>query len=148
MERIEDCISFLVGKAVQTVTRRTRERLQQHEVTPVQFGVLQVLWESDGLRGVEIAARLRLDSATVTGVLDRLEKQALLRRQPDPDDRRVQRLFLTDLGQAMRQPLQNEMNAVNAEIAEAMGVDAPQLWSLLRRLGDLDLDREVQRKNV
>lgn len=143
MERIEDCISFLVGKATQTVTRRTRERLQQHEVTPVQFGVLQVLWEGDGLSGAEIVARLRLDSATVTGILDRLEKQALLRRQPDPNDRRVQRLFLTDLGRAMRQPLQAEMNAVNAEIAEALGVDAPQLWSLLRRLGDLDLDREA-----
>ena len=55
---------------------------------------------------------------------------------------------LTDLGKAMRQPLQGAMNAVNAEIAEAMGADAPQLWSLLRRLGDLDLDREVQQKNV
>ena len=80
MDRIDDCISFLSGKAAQAVARVTRERLAPHGVTPVQYAVLQVLWERDGQSGAAIGSRLVLDSATVTGVLDRLEKQGLIVR--------------------------------------------------------------------
>ena len=48
----------------------------------------------------------------------------------------------------MKAPLQAEMDAVNAEIASAMGADAAQLWSLLRQLGNLDLEEEARRADV
>ena len=66
MERIDECISFLAGKAAQTVARLARERLAPFGITPVQYGVLQVLWEQDALSGAEIGARPVLDSATIS----------------------------------------------------------------------------------
>ncbi|MBM6594911.1 MarR family winged helix-turn-helix transcriptional regulator [Microvirga pudoricolor] len=134
MERIEDCISFLTGKAAQAVTRLTRDRLADHGVTPVQYAVLQVLWERDGQSGAEIGGRLILDSATMTGVIDRLEKQGLIARQPDPVDRRVNRLVLAAAGRDLQAPLQATMDAINAEVAASLGDEAPALWRMLRRL--------------
>lgn len=138
MEKIEDCISFLSGKAAQSVTRLTRERLSPHGITSVQYAVLQVLWENDGLSAAEIGTRLVIDSATVTGVIDRLEKLGLLERRADPVDRRINRLFLTRQGHARRVVLQAVMDDLNEEVARAFGADAPKLWKFLRRLAALD----------
>ncbi|WP_372002601.1 MarR family transcriptional regulator [Tistrella mobilis] len=135
MNRIEDCISFLTGKAAQAVTRAARDRLARHGVTPVQYAVLQVLWEEDGQSGATIGARLVLDSATITGVIDRLVKLELIARRPSAEDRRVNALHLTDRGRALRDPLQAEMDALNADVDAALGGPAAEeLKSLLRRI--------------
>ena len=134
MDRIDDCISFLSGKAAQAVARLTRDRLSNHGVTPVQYAVLQVLLERDGQSAADIGSRLVLDSATITGVLDRIEKLGLIARGADTDDRRVNRITLTPAGRARQASLQPIMDAINAEVAERLGADAPELWRLLRRL--------------
>ena len=134
MDRIDDCISFLSGKAAQAVARLTRDRLSNHGVTPVQYAVLQVLSERDGQSAAEIGSRLVIDSATITGILDRIEKLGLIARGADTDDRRVNRITLTPAGRARQASLQPVMDAINAEVAERLGADAPELWRLLRRL--------------
>ena len=134
MERVDQCISFLAGKAAQTVTRLARERLAPFGITPVQYAALAVLWETDVLSGAEIGARLVLDSATITGVLDRLESLALIRREADAIDRRINRIRLTAAGHARREELQAVMDGLNADVAHGFGAEAPQLWRLLRRL--------------
>ena len=55
MDRIEDCISFIVGKTAQQVTRRARELLAPFGVTPVQYAVLKVVCDAEALSGVDIA---------------------------------------------------------------------------------------------
>ena len=140
MERIDECISFLAGKAAQTVARLARERLAPFGITPVQYGVLQVLWEQDGQSGAELGARLVLDSATITGVLDRLETLGLIRRTADAGDRRVNRIRLTAAGQERRVPLQQVMDGLNGDVARTFGAEAETLWRLLRRLASQPLD--------
>lgn len=134
MQRIEDCVSFLAGKAAQSVYRAARDTLACYGITPVQYAVLQILWESDGPTGAEMCNRLRLDSATITGVLDRLEKLELVQRTPDPEDRRANRIHLTRKGKAHREPLQKAMDLLNRDLAESLGNDAPRVWKALRRL--------------
>ena len=75
-----------------------------------------------------------LDSATMTGVLDRLEKQGLVRRSAAAGDRRVHLISLTEAGRAQRGPLQAVMNAINADLIRQLGTDAEGLGPLLRRL--------------
>lgn len=136
MDSIESCISFLAGKAAQRVTRRAREKLAPHGITPVQYAVLRVLWERDGQSGVEIGARLTIDSATTTGIIDRLEAAGLLARRSDREDRRVHRAFLTERGRSLQATLDHAMDELNAEVAAEMGAEeATALWAALRRLG-------------
>jgi MarR family transcriptional regulator, organic hydroperoxide resistance regulator len=135
MDQIEDCISFIVGKAAQQVARRAREKLEPHGVTPTQYAVLKVLADADGQTGAELGARLGIDSATTTGVADRLAANGLLERRPDPQDRRLQRLFLTAKAQARQPSLDREMDQLNREVESELDADASRLRSRLRQLG-------------
>ena len=135
MDRIEDCISFVVGKAAQQVTRRARELLAPFGVTPGQYAVLKVLADAEALSGAEIGKRMQLDSASVTGVLDRMESQGLAERRPDPKDRRAQLVAATAKARQLLPRLDKEMDRLNAEADAAMGGDRAQLQSSLRRLG-------------
>ena len=136
MDRVEDCISFLIGKAGQQVARRAREKLAAHGVTPTQYAILKVLWERDGLSGAELTGRLLIDSATVTGVVDRLQAAGLLERRPHGEDRRVHSLCLTRQGKALQAPLDAAMNQLNGEVARELGGQAPAVWASLRQLGE------------
>ena len=71
MDQIEDCLSFYLGKAYQRVTQSAKQRLAPYGVTPVQYALLKVLWEHDHQSGAQLGERLQLDSATMTGLLDR-----------------------------------------------------------------------------
>jgi MarR family transcriptional regulator, organic hydroperoxide resistance regulator len=135
MDRIESCISFVAGKAAQQIARRARERLAPHDVTPVQYAILRVLAERDGQSGAELSARLVIDSATITGLIDRLEGAGLVERQPDASDRRVNRTCLTLRARALQPALDAAMDALNADVAAELGDRAPELWETLRRLG-------------
>ena len=136
MDRVEDCISFLIGKAGQQVARRAREKMAAHGVTPTQYAVLKVLWEQDGQSGAELTGRLLIDSATVTGVVDRLQAAGLLERRLHDQDRRVHSLFLTGQGRALQAPLDAAMDQLNDEVAREMGGQGAALWASLRQLGE------------
>lgn len=76
-----------------------------------------------------------MDSATITGVIDRLEAGELVERRPDPIDRRVHSLFLTKRGRALRKPLDKAMDELNAEARTALGKNANVILTGLRSLG-------------
>jgi MarR family transcriptional regulator, organic hydroperoxide resistance regulator len=135
MDRIEDCIAFIVGKAAQQVARRARDKLEPHGVTPTQYAVLKVLADADGQTGAELGARLGIDSATTTGVADRLAANGFLERRPDPQDRRLQRLFLTPEARTRQPALDREMDQLNREVESELDADAGRVWSRLRQLG-------------
>lgn len=136
---IEDCVSFLVGKAAQQITRRCRDALAEFGITPVQYAVLNVLWEEDGQSLAEIGARLVLDSATMTGVADRLEASGLVARGPAANgDRRVSCLLLTAAARILAGPAQEALERVNGEVVAELGKDAGSFWQALREIGKVD----------
>src|SRR5712664_1534736 len=110
MDQIEDCLSFYLGKAYQRVTQSAKQRLAPYGVTPVQYALLKVLWERDNQSGAELGERLQLDSATMTGLLDRLEHAKLIERQAHATDRRINRVVLTARGRELQAPLDQEMD--------------------------------------
>ena len=138
MDRIEDCISFQVGKAAQQVTRRARDKLAPFGVTPGQYAVLKVLADRDGQSGADLGARLLLDSASITGVVDRLAALGLIERRGDQDDRRVHRVFLTDRARDLQPALDTAMDDLNAEAERILAADAARLRPVLHRLSDKD----------
>jgi DNA-binding MarR family transcriptional regulator len=139
VERLEDCLSFLIGKAQQQVTKASREALTPYGVTPVQFAILKILWERNGLNGAQLCVRLVLDSATVTGLIDRMEASGLLERRADPGgDRRMSRVYLTKKGAQLEAPLDAAMDRVNRQFVNALGRDrAANLWRDLETLGGI-----------
>ena len=136
MERVEDCISFMIGKAAQQVTRRARELLAPFGVTPVQYAVLKVLSDAEALSGAEIGKRMVLDSASITGVVDRLESLGLVRRMPNPNDRRALLIAATDQARQILPELDTQMDRLNAEAAAILKTDEDRFFRELRRIGE------------
>jgi len=65
------------------------------------LGVLRVLMDADGLKSSEVAARGWSTPGTVTTVVNTLARDGFVERRPDPGDRRVVRLYITDQGRAV-----------------------------------------------
>jgi MarR family transcriptional regulator, organic hydroperoxide resistance regulator len=136
MDRVEDCISFLLSKAAQQISRRARDKLARWGVTPTQYAVLKVLWGGDGLSAAAVGGRLSVDSATITGVIDRLATADLLERKFSSEDRRVNQLFLTKRGRSLQALLDAAMDDLNQEVKSELEGQARAFWTGLRRLGE------------
>lgn len=68
-------------------------------LTLTQLRALFILRSEDGLRAGGLAERLGVTASTLTRVMDRLVRNHLVRREPDEEDRRLVRHFLTASGQ-------------------------------------------------
>lgn len=137
MDRVEECICFLLSKATQRVMRRARALFAEFDVTPQQYATLCVLWEQDGQTGAELGARLAIDSATMTGVIDRLERAELLERHPDGSDRRIYRLQLTPRGRELRAPLDSAMEKLNREVSDLLGQQTGIFYRMLHTISEI-----------
>lgn len=78
---------------------RTFTLLEKIGVYPGQHPLLFSLAKSGGQSQRELAEKLHIRAATVTVMLNRLEKSELIKRCPDDDDRRVSRVYLTEKGE-------------------------------------------------
>ncbi len=138
MTRIEDCISFLAGKAYQRINKRAKSLLQPYDVTPMQYALLSVLWDRDGQSGAELAERLVLDSAAMTGLIDRAEALGLIKRAGDKDDRRISRIWLTERGAKLKTPLIEAIQILNDEVQQSLGAESKPLHDGLRKIAAID----------
>ncbi|MGW3352321.1 MarR family winged helix-turn-helix transcriptional regulator [Nonomuraea rubra] len=68
--------------------------------------LLNQLWREDGLTQGELIARLGVEPPTVTKTLQRLERSGIVYRAPDPDRPRIGRVYLTETGKALREPVE------------------------------------------
>ena len=77
------------------------EGLSAYGVTLAQYDVLMTLCCGDGITQQELAERLLVTKANVVGLIDRVSAAGWVERRPDPEDRRVNRLYLTDAGRKL-----------------------------------------------
>ncbi len=83
-------------QTVWRVLRRTVEKdIKESGLTVPQVSVLDALAETDGLSLKDLSQRVSLAHSTVSGIVDRLERQGLVQRKPDAHDRRFTKIFLS-----------------------------------------------------
>jgi DNA-binding MarR family transcriptional regulator len=100
--RLSDQLCFPFYAIARGLQQRYRPLLEPLGLTYPQYLVMLVLWETDARSVGALAARLHLDSATLTPLLKRLEAAGLVARTRDPADNRVVVIALTDAGRALR----------------------------------------------
>jgi DNA-binding MarR family transcriptional regulator len=79
--------------------------LVQHGLHLGQEFYLAQLWKEDGVTSADLAARTGVSAPAVTKVVGGLERAGLVRRERDPADARLVRVWLTDAGRALREPV-------------------------------------------
>ena len=96
-----ECVVNLI-RTESLVAAELNSRLRRFGLTGSTFNVLMILDRApEPLSPHQLGERLLVTRGTVTGLLDTLQRQALLRRVPHPDDRRMLLIELTERGRSV-----------------------------------------------
>ncbi|HAA03646.1 MAG TPA: MarR family transcriptional regulator [Syntrophobacteraceae bacterium] len=133
--RIDECIFFLLAKCNQAGSRFWAQKVAALGVTAVQAMVLGFLSEEDLVSSRQLGERTVLDSATITGILDRLEGVGYIERRANPEDRRAIVIGLTAKGREVAGTIQTLVEAANREfLNDLSNEEEAMLRGLLKRL--------------
>ena len=81
-------VLIALRRIIQAIDLYSRALVKKHGITLPQLVILQELSKNNGMSVGELAKAISLGQATVTGVLDRLEKRGLIIRSKSYDDKR------------------------------------------------------------
>jgi DNA-binding MarR family transcriptional regulator len=133
--RREDSLGYQVNLLARLFERALRDRIAPHGVVPGQFPALLCLYEQDGLTQAEIGGRVQIEQPTIAKTLQRMERDGLIRRAPDPDDRRRVRIHLTPRAHALEPTLAAAASAINARAIDGLTrAEAEHLLDTVRRI--------------
>lgn len=125
-----DTMDFLLVNICHLHHIRAHQLLEEIGLYRGQPPLLKSLWEQEGLTQTDLAERLKIAPATMTKMLQRMEKAGFVYRKPDPEDQRISRVYLTEAGRA----IQNEVEAVWAKMdAETFSNFSLEERTILRR---------------
>ncbi|MGI5241448.1 MarR family winged helix-turn-helix transcriptional regulator [Dactylosporangium sp. CA-139066] len=125
----------LMARAQKLLRAAADEAMSVHGVRIGQNLVLEVLWEHDGLSPGELAGRLQMATPTVVNTATRMVKDGLIERRPDPGDRRLVRLYLTDKGRSARAPIEDAQRRLAAHALATLTVQEREtLASALQKI--------------
>jgi DNA-binding MarR family transcriptional regulator len=97
-----DTMDFLLTQICHLHHSRAHQLLEVLGLYRGQPPVLSALWEQEGLTQKELAEKLQNTPATITRMLQRMEKSGFIQRKPDETDQRVTRVYLTQAGRAIK----------------------------------------------
>ena len=125
----------LIRRAHQVAVAVFMEETAAHEVTPVQFAILNALMDDPGEDQVTLAGRVAFDAATFGSVIGRLEAKGWVRREPDGADRRRKLLWVTPEGERAAQAMKRAVAKAQRRILGPLDDrEQEQLVGLLAKL--------------
>lgn len=123
-------------RAAESVTSRVHRVLAEPKLTISQFGVLEALYHKGPLCQRDIASKILKSTGNITLVIDNLEKQNLVRRVRDDEDRRYLTIHLTEAGIALITRVFADVEAaIVTEMASLSENEQELLGSLCKKLG-------------
>ena len=126
---------YLTNHLARLFARALTPRIKPLGLSTGTFPAMLELWAEDGLTQRDLVERLDIEQATMANTLARMERDGLIRRGPDPEDGRRQRVWLTDQGRAMQAPAVAAAASVNAEALSVLS--EPERAEFLRLLSRL-----------
>jgi len=113
--KFEDTVTYRLAR----VTTAYRNALERHLASVGLHGgqvfVLIELWRQDGVRQVDIAARLNLSAPTINKILKGLFEINLIKSSREKNDARSTRVFLTEKGRKIRAEVADEWLELESE---------------------------------
>jgi len=135
--KLEEVYFFLLERTIRQFRRYSQQVFDAHNIplTGDQWVVLKRISEQEGINQREIADLTYKDPASVTRILDLLEKQALVSRKPVENDRRTYALFLTKDGRKLVEKVTPIAIEVRKKGLDGLTQkDAKQLQSILNKI--------------
>lgn len=125
----EESLGYQVNHLARLLERALRLRIEEYGVVPGQFAQLLALYEQEGLTQRELCERVQIEQPTMANTLQRMERDGLIHRVPDPHDRRQAKVLLSDRARDLQEPLVTAAREVNG--AAIRGLDVSEVALLL-----------------
>jgi len=103
--KIDNSLPTLIGKASRLMNNQISKNLAEYQVTAEQWAILDSLWEKDGQTQQQLANQTNKNKASITHLIDNLEKRKLVKRVTHEKDRRNKMVCLTPDGAELKDPL-------------------------------------------
>ena len=124
-------IVHLLSALCELKHRRMHERLDALGLYRGQPSMLRALWGQDGVTHSELADQLDRCPATITKMVQRMEKAGFVERRSDPSDERLSRVYLTPAGRSVKAAVEDAWAALEEQLVA--GFSEPEV-ALLRSL--------------
>ncbi|MFT9850084.1 MarR family winged helix-turn-helix transcriptional regulator [Aneurinibacillus sp. REN35] len=108
----EESFGYCTVQTGRNITRFLAAFLKDFDITPEQWTVIKRLADRDGISQKELSCNVDKDQATLTRILDILERKELIQKQMNKEDRRSFLIYLTEKGREIKEelyPLVEEM---------------------------------------
>lgn len=105
------------------VKQKGREILTQFPITPPQFVALQWLHEYGDMTIGELSSKMYLACSTTTDLVDRMEKNELVERVKDTNDRRVVRIHLLEKGATIIQEVIKKRQEYLSDVLKHLSIE-------------------------
>jgi len=125
----------LYARAVGILDTLRVQAWKQLDITVTQLRVLFILRDTAGAPAGFLAEHLRVTPPTVTGLVDRLVRMGFVRREEDPEDRRLVRNYLTERGLRVVGEVEREGRAFLSKVFDRLSPE--QMNRLVASLEDL-----------
>lgn len=114
-------LGFLTIDAARLLRRRFDQETRHLDMTSAQLQILGRIIQNEGLNQAQLAGLLDMEPITVSRHVDRMEAAGFVERRPDPQDRRVRNLYLTERGRALLPAMRQIALKIFAEAQEGLG---------------------------
>jgi DNA-binding MarR family transcriptional regulator len=125
-------LSYLIGQLDRLVSRQLTEALAAHGLTLPQFTALSVLRARGRSSNAQLADRSLITPQSANEVVKVMEANGMVMRMPDPTNRRIVLLQLTDAGHALLEQCDAAVDQIEASMLDDISAeDADALRALL-----------------
>ncbi|MCX5207809.1 MarR family winged helix-turn-helix transcriptional regulator [Kitasatospora sp. NBC_00240] len=125
----------LHGRTTKALRALAEAGMRRHGLHLGQNLLLAALWEQDGSTPGEVATALHVTTPTVVKMATRMTTAGLLTRRRDDRDHRLVRLWLTDAGHALQEPVEAERRSLEEKVtADLTDAEREALLSALAKI--------------
>jgi MarR family transcriptional regulator for hemolysin len=130
-------LGFLLGDVARLTRTAFDRRVASLELTRSQWWVLTYVFRDQGLTQSELADNLEIGKVALGNLIDRLEAKGWVERRPDPNDRRINRVYLTEkaapIMEDMRAPAQDLYDMIVSGLSKSQRETLVDLLLVVRR---------------
>ena len=126
---LESLLGYNARRAALTVIEVFLERMAIYDLRPVDFSVLSLVTHNPGITSRQLCTTLGILAPNLVGMVNAMEKRALIIRRPHPHDGRAMGLHLTATGQQMMRDA--EKTAARLEVETTASLSAAERKTLM-----------------
>ena len=132
---LETLMGYNARRAALAIIGNFLERMAVFGLRPVDFSVLSLITHNPGITSRQLCTELGILAPNLVGMVNALEKRALIERQPHPHDRRATGLYLTEDGQALMRQAEKVASQLEIDVTHRLSTDERKtLIRLLKKI--------------